>query len=153
MKLKTVSILLLSIGLVAAGYAKSLAVSAPAADQPKMQAALSDLMNAQRELQVAEHNKGGHRTKALNLTNRAIAAVQEGIEFDRTHDSTGDFPVAEAASSYPDQPHMQAALSSLQHAQDNLQQATATKGGYRVKAMNLVAEAIAQVNMGIAAGR
>ena len=35
------------------------------AAQPHMEAALNALLSAQTELRVAEHNKGGHRAKAL----------------------------------------------------------------------------------------
>jgi hypothetical protein len=49
------------------------------AQQPHMQAALSDLMAARGELQVAEHNKGGHRVTAINLVNQAIGEVQAGM--------------------------------------------------------------------------
>jgi uncharacterized membrane protein len=49
------------------------------AQQPHMQAALGDLQGAKAELQVAEHNKGGHRANALGLVNQAIAEVNAGI--------------------------------------------------------------------------
>jgi hypothetical protein len=49
------------------------------AAQPHMEAALNALLTAQTELKVAEHNKGGHRVKALELVNSAIAQVQAGI--------------------------------------------------------------------------
>jgi hypothetical protein len=51
-----------------------------------------------------------------------------------------------------DQPHMDAALSDLQAALSQLEAATPDKGGHRVKAMELVREAISQTNEGIAVG-
>jgi hypothetical protein len=48
------------------------------------------------------------------------------------------------------QPHMRAALASLQNARNQLQAATADKGGHRAKAIELVTAAIDQVNRGIA---
>jgi len=48
--------------------------------QPHMEAALHHLQQAAEELQKAEHDKGGHRAKALELTNQAIKHVEEGIE-------------------------------------------------------------------------
>ena len=48
-------------------------------NQPHMQAALGDLQAAAAQLQVAEENKGGHRARALNLTNQAVTEVQAGI--------------------------------------------------------------------------
>ena len=49
------------------------------ADQPHMRAALAALRNARHELEVAERNKGGHRERALELVDKAIAQVEEGI--------------------------------------------------------------------------
>lgn len=49
------------------------------------------------------------------------------------------------------QPHMQAALSSLQNAHAQLRRATADKGGHRARAIPLVEQAIAEVRAGIAA--
>ncbi len=52
---------------------------ASALPQPNMEAALGHLEQAKASLERAEHNKGGFRVKALELTNQAIAAVREGI--------------------------------------------------------------------------
>jgi hypothetical protein len=49
-----------------------------------------------------------------------------------------------------DQPHMQNALGDLQSANAELAAASADKGGHREAAMNLVNEAIVQVQQGIA---
>ena len=68
---KAIVILAVAGGAFAAGLAY--------AAQPHMEAALSALFTAQSELKVAEHNKGGHRVKALELVNSAIAQVQAGI--------------------------------------------------------------------------
>jgi hypothetical protein len=53
--------------------------------QPHMQHALQALESARAQLETAEHDKGGHRTKAIELINHAIAEVQAGIEYDNTH--------------------------------------------------------------------
>lgn len=57
-----------------------------------------------------------------------------------------------AGVAFAAQPHMQAALGALQTAQSELNQAEHDKGGHRVKALNLVGQAIQQVQLGIAAG-
>lgn len=57
--------------------------AAPTADQPHMQAALDALKTAQRELNAASSDKGGHRVKALRFVSDAIAQVEQGISFDR----------------------------------------------------------------------
>jgi hypothetical protein len=53
--------------------------------QPHMQHALHALENAKAQLEKAEHDKGGHRVKAIELINHAIGEVKAGIEFDNTH--------------------------------------------------------------------
>lgn len=53
---------------------------------PHMQAALQHLEEAKRELQAAEHDKGGHRAKALQLTDQAINQVKAGMRYDTTHE-------------------------------------------------------------------
>ena len=50
------------------------------------------------------------------------------------------------------QPHMQAALASLQTAQHELTVAIQNKGGHRAKALNLVNQAITETEAGIAVG-
>ena len=64
---------------LAAGFIVGCAGGYAAAAQPHMSAALADLQSAKAELQVAEHNKGGHRVKALEYVNSAIAETQLGI--------------------------------------------------------------------------
>jgi hypothetical protein len=57
--------------------------------------------------------------------------------------------LAEAAG----QPHMQAALKALQNAAAQLEGAADDKAGHRAKAIQLVSQAINQVQQGIQAGR
>jgi hypothetical protein len=51
-----------------------------AINQPHMIAALEALKTAKMELEVTEHNKGGHRVKALELVHKAIEQTKKGIE-------------------------------------------------------------------------
>jgi hypothetical protein len=64
-------------GLLVAG---SISVTPAVAAQPEMEAALASLNDALASLQAAEANKGGHREKAIDLVEQAIAQVQLGIE-------------------------------------------------------------------------
>ena len=124
-------------------------VNAAVPDQPRMQAARTDLEAAKAELKSAEHNKGGHRANAIGFVNAAIVAVNRGIQFDRRHNHAESF--SESANA-PDQPHMRAALTNLENAKRNLEAATADKGGFRRVALENVENAIREVNKGIAAG-
>ncbi|HEY6784967.1 MAG TPA: hypothetical protein VI159_08440 [Gemmatimonadales bacterium] len=53
--------------------------------QPHMRAALEALQGAKHHLDAAADDKGGHRAKAIILVHDAIAEVQAGIEYARTH--------------------------------------------------------------------
>jgi hypothetical protein len=68
--------------LVASGAAAAafVASAVPAeARQGNMDHALNALREARRALQAATPNKGGHRERAIDLIDRAINQVQEGI--------------------------------------------------------------------------
>lgn len=58
--------------------------------QPEMTAALQNLREAQRNLESASRDKGGHRAKALDYIRRAISEVEAGIQYDNTHRSRGE---------------------------------------------------------------
>jgi hypothetical protein len=126
---------------------------AGAVDQPYMQSARADLQTAKRELQKATPDKGGHRAKAIGLISDAIAEVNEGIEYARRHNHVVSGDLKTILAKAPDQPHMQAALTALESARNNLDKATPDKGGHRAKAIDLVKSAIDEVKLGIEAGR
>jgi len=58
--------------------------------QPQMQAALTNLRQAEENLRRADADKGGHRVKALELVNQAEREVQAGIDYDNRHNSRGE---------------------------------------------------------------
>jgi len=119
------------------------------ADQPFMKAALSDLKQAQGFLKKATADKGGHRMKAMELTANAIAAVNKGIEWDRTHPGSASNEDIKDAPLPSDQPNMIAARDELKSALNNLNKAAPNKGGFREQAIGLVQSAIDEVNAGI----
>ena len=73
------------VAAVIVSAALGVGVGRATADQPHMQAALGHLQAAQGELEKASADKGGFRAKAMRQVGNAIASVQAGIEFDRTH--------------------------------------------------------------------
>ena len=77
--MKTRARVALAAGALVAASALGYGIGLTEGSQPHMQSALNDLNAAKGELQAAMHNKGGHRVKALNLTNEAITEVQAGI--------------------------------------------------------------------------
>ena len=74
-------------GLVAGALAVTLTagvfIGQATARQDHMYAALDSLQNAKSELQAAETNKGGHRVRAIEYVNDAIAEVHAGIDYAR----------------------------------------------------------------------
>ena len=129
------------------------AIAGAVPDQPNMQAARGNLLNARSELQKATPDKGGHRANAIGLVNSAVAEVNAGINFDRRHNHASSVTGEALFAGTPDQPHMQSALNSLESAKDDLNRATADKGGHRAKALDYVKDAISEVKKGIDAGR
>ena len=75
----------LQLAVLAGALALGVAIGHAAADQPRMEAALTALKSARAELAAATNNKGGHRANALRAVDEAIKEVRAGIEFDRTH--------------------------------------------------------------------
>lgn len=74
--------LLLILGVVIGGNAVR---NASAEKQPHMEKALAALKEARDQLKTATEDKGGHRVKALELTNAAIEQTEKGIAFDDKH--------------------------------------------------------------------
>jgi hypothetical protein len=67
-----------------------LASSAAWSAQPHMEAALAHLEQALAELKQASADKGGNRADAIRATEKALAEVRRGVEYDRTHQSRGE---------------------------------------------------------------
>lgn len=78
-RLAAVAVVAASAG---AGTMYLTAGEAGAENQPHMRAALNSLQTAKNQLQAASADKGGHRAKAIDLVNAAIAEVNRGIAFD-----------------------------------------------------------------------
>ena len=72
MKIRKSLLVMMAIAMVAA-------LGTASAEQPRMEAALNSLQAAHYSLEHAEHNKGGHRERALELIDRAIAEVRAGM--------------------------------------------------------------------------
>lgn len=123
------------------------------ADQPAMQSAKQNLYDAKTFLSRATADKGGHRNNAIAKVNSAISAVNSGIAYDRNNinrrrNSTEDNEFTPSSFNF-DQPNMISARNELTRALNNLNSATADKGGYRNQAIALVKDAISEVNKGI----
>lgn len=65
--------------LLLGGFAAA-ALAAPANDPPKLHAAIEALKLAQRNLEAAPSDHGGHRNKALQLVERAIEQCERSAD-------------------------------------------------------------------------
>lgn len=73
----------LRTGLVLVVGIAAMSMQQVRADQPRMRETLQHLREARASLQAAEQNKGGHREKALQLIDQAIAEVEAGMHVAR----------------------------------------------------------------------
>jgi hypothetical protein len=71
--------------VLAASIGSNIINNASAEPQPRMREALESLRGAARSLEAADHDKGGHRERALEMTRGAIAQVEAGIGYDNHH--------------------------------------------------------------------
>lgn len=53
---------------------------------PQIRAAMRALMNAERHLQEAAHDYGGHRVKAMEIIKQAQEELRAGLEWHRAHE-------------------------------------------------------------------
>lgn len=141
-----------SVFTLAISFIFAVNLFAIAVDQPFMESAKVNLNQAKNNLNKATADKGGHRNKARELTNQALSEVNQGIRYDRRNGQE-NFSIDEVftgvETSSADQPYMEKAKKDLEQALDNLKKATADKGGHRNKAIDLVKEAIDEVEKGI----
>lgn len=73
-------------GLALAAGSVATLISSPAlAEQGNMEAALRQLQNALNSLHRATPNKGGHKERAAQLVQQAMAEVQAGIDYVNEH--------------------------------------------------------------------
>src|SRR4051794_3755781 len=98
---KRISAIVLGIFLTVTTFALPARV-----DQPHMKAAFDDLRQARAFLDKAAPDKGGHRAKAIELTVNAMAAVKQGIDWDRTHPGSTGLDEDITITAVSDQPNM-----------------------------------------------
>lgn len=80
-EITAVAVLALVFGLSALAWT--------AEQHPHIRVTLRDLQHAERQLQQAAHDYGGHRIKAMELIRQAQAELREGLTYDRQHEEGG----------------------------------------------------------------
>jgi hypothetical protein len=83
--MKTISRLLM-LAMLAGVFSLPVAMANTDDDQPHMRAALNALREAEKHLQEAAHDKGGHREAALKAVHDAIRHTEAGIKVGERHE-------------------------------------------------------------------
>lgn len=78
-----------------------------------------------------------------------VVALAAGIAHARSVPPSPGAPAESVADDKERQPHMRAAIAALRTAKDQLEKASADKGGHRKAAIDLVNKAIDEVQAGI----
>ena len=68
-----------AVGAAVVAGVTTLANTEAEAAQPHMNEALANLQAALHQLEIAAHDKGGHRVKAIALVKEAISETRQGI--------------------------------------------------------------------------
>lgn len=119
---------------------------------PHMDAAMGYLKAALTELQQGEPVFAGHREKAIQHVNAAMADAQKGMDaYLAAHpNEPRNQTVPETPSTAGKQfPHMEGALKLLQQAEVHLNEAWRQYGGKRVGALDETKAAIAEIQTGL----
>jgi hypothetical protein len=111
---------------------------------PRMVAALGEMKEARRELKEAGHDFGGHRVKAIEALDVAID------QMDRALRAVGVNPVyvppsADVRKGFKNYPYIRHALVEMRLARVELKEASTDFGGHKVKAIEALDAAIAQL--------
>lgn len=70
---------------IAIGIVTLMSANAALAEQNHMESAIARLREARKELNRADHNKGGHRERTLSHVDAAIRECQAGVAWARNH--------------------------------------------------------------------
>ena len=120
---------------------------------PLIKRAIGALQSAQKDLQDAAHDYCGHRVGALDATNAAIDQLQLALDCAARKASAIDMkPELEPESSSSNDehhPNINRAISALESAEADLQNAAHGFCGHRVAALDAVHVALAQLKLAI----
>ena len=120
------------------------AARASAEEHPRLHAALYELRQARTELADAKHDFGGHRAKAVDALDEAIAQIEKAL---RAVDDNvkGVEPAGEVYKGYANHRHIRHALVEAKEAQGELKAAAHNFKGHREKAVQALDDVIDQL--------
>ena len=130
---------------------------APEWKHPVMHSALQSLREAHRGLQAASEDFAGHRRKAIQTADEAIQEVEAALKLDNDFRGTPALrprtPVEKADDKAEGKKLMREARRDLQTAESELRKAVPKFAGHRLKAIQLIQEAIKHVDEGLEASK
>ncbi len=138
--------LLCLVGVVA--LAVGFVSNARAEKYPRMIAALGELKEARIEMKEAKNDFGGHKEKALEATDVAIAQMEKALKAVDV-DFAYKAPAKEVYKEYKNFPHIRHALAALRAAHKEMKEAATDFGGHKEKALEAVDHAIDQLDKAI----
>lgn len=125
---------------------------------PKIRQAINALERAKDDLQDASHDFCGHREEALDRTNNAISQLRLALASDRAANLPAEngAPVQFINASFDRQnrgderhPKIRQAISALERAKDDLQDASRDFHGHREQALDAVNQALSQLRQAL----
>jgi hypothetical protein len=132
--------------------ALALASEARAERYPRMVAALGEMKAARTELREAATDFGGHKVRAIEALDVAIVQMDQALR------AVGIVPAyvppsADVYKAYKNHPYIRHALAELRKARHTMKQAATDFGGHKVRAIEAVDVAIAQLEKALAFAR
>ena len=123
---------------------------------PLIKRALNALQAARTDLQNAAHDYCGHRVAALEATNAAIGELQQALDCaaERNSSAAALEMESESSSTSPERhPNINRAISALDAAAGDLQNAARDYCGHRVKALEATRAALNQLRLAVECDR
>ena len=123
-------------------------------EHPMIRRAINALHSAKTDLQNAAHDYCGHRVEALEATNNALSQLQQALDCAGRHDRAAgtDSEITPETTSGPAaerHPNINKAISSLEAAENDLQNASRDYCGHRVQALESTRAALSQLRLAI----
>lgn len=127
-------------------------------EHPMIRRAINALHSAKTDLQNAAHDYCGHRVGALEATNNALSQLQQALDCAGRHDRAAgpdseNTPETTGSPTPERHPNINKAISSLEAAEGDLQNASRDYCGHRVQALESTRAALNQLRLAIECDR
>ena len=150
--------LIMLVTLLLSGFLHPAPSNARGEEHPMIRRAINALHSAKTDLQNAAHDYCGHRVEALEATNNALSQLQQARDCAGRHDRAArpdsEINAETTGSPTPERhPNINKAISSLEAAEGDLQNASRDYCGHRVQALESTRAALNQLRLAIECDR